>query len=50
MIIELTFVMKHTGSRSCDLSNQENGVMSLLQWNVDLFQFSDCSVLETFLV
>ena len=49
MIIRLTFVMKHTGSRSCDLSNS-NGVMTLLGWNVDLFEFSDCSVLATFLV
>ena len=28
----------------------ENGVMTLLGWNVDLFEFSDCSVLATFLV
>ena len=29
---------------------QENGVMTLLGWNVDLFELSDCSVLATFLV
>ena len=29
---------------------QENGVMTLLGWNVDLFEFSDCSVLAIFLV
>ena len=28
---------------------QENGVMTLLGWNVDLLAFSDCSVLATFL-
>ena len=28
---------------------QENGVMTLSGWNVDLFEFSDCSVLATFL-
>ena len=49
MIIGLTFVMKYTGSRSCDLS-KENGVMTLSGWDVDLFEFSDCSVLATFLV
>ena len=29
---------------------QENGVMTLLGRNVNLFEFSDCSVLATFLV
>ena len=29
---------------------QENGVMTLSGWNVDLFEFSDCSVLTAFLV
>ena len=29
---------------------QENGVMTLLGRNVDLFEFSDCSVLASFLV
>ena len=29
---------------------EENGVMTLLGWNVDLLEFSDCSVLATFLV
>ena len=29
---------------------QENGVMTILGWNVDLFEISDCSVLATFLV
>ena len=29
---------------------QENGVMTLLGWNVDLFEFSDCSVLATSLI
>ena len=28
---------------------QENGAMTLLGWNVDLFEFSDCSVLANFL-
>ena len=49
----LTFVMKHrpTGSRSFVIYLiQGNGVMTLLGWNVDLFEFSDCSVLATFLV
>ena len=29
---------------------QENGVMTLSGWNVDLFEFSDCSALATSLV
>ena len=40
MIIELTFLMKRTGSRSCDLPNSRNGVTTVLGRNVDLFEFS----------
>ena len=29
---------------------EENGVMTLSGWNADLFEFSDCSVLATFIV
>ena len=50
MIIGLTFVMKHTGSRSCDLSIiQENGVMTLSGWNVDLFEFQTVQCWQLFL-
>ena len=50
MIIGLTFIMKHTGSRSCNLSNSRKCFHDPSDWNIDLFEFLDCSMLATFLV
>ena len=50
MIIGLTFVMSVLDQEVVIYLIQENGVMTLSGWNVDLFEFSDCSVLATFLV